>query len=231
VTVRLVACGGLDSSGGAGLDADRDAARALGADLVEVVTCRTEQDDTGVDAVEPLEGWWRGVGQGDALKFGLLPGPEHILAAAHLVRTVSVPAVVDPVIAASSGHVFLDEAGLVELRRALLAAGPVVTPNLPEAEALTGERDPEAAATRLLELGAAGVVVKGGHGEGPTVRELVLMPGASPRWLEHPRHPGRLRGTGCRFATALAVELARGACLETACERASALVAARIQGA
>jgi len=227
VTVRLVACGGIDSSGGAGLDADRDAALCLDAAFLPVATCHTEQDDHGVRAVRPIEGWWEGIGHGDALKFGLLPGPLHLRAAAELIAAATVPVVVDPVIAATSGHRFLDEEGVAELRGSVCAAGPVLTPNLPEAQELSGSTDPEVAAARLLELGARAVVIKGGHGEGEQVVELLAVPGQAVRYLCHPRIPGRLRGTGCRFASALAVSLARGASLEAACEGASALVASR----
>lgn len=225
--MRLVACGGVDPSGGAGLDADRDAAEGLGAEFLGVVTCRTDQDDAAVRSVTAVDGWWDEVPAEGALKFGLLPRPEDLHAAAELVRP---GAVVDPVVASSSGHTFWDGACIEAFRAVLLPAGPVVTPNLPEAEVLVGERDPERAAERLLELGASAVVIKGGHGEGAQVRELVWPRGGDPAWLEHPRLPGSLRGTGCRFASALALELARGASLTAACERASALVAARLQG-
>ena len=229
MTLRLVACGGVDSSGGAGLDADRDAALALGVELHQVATCHTDQDDAGVRAVRPFEGWWEEVEGGDALKFGLLPGPVHLRAAAELIGAAGVPVVVDPVIASSSGHRFLDEEGLAELRGSVCAAGPILTPNLLEAQELTGSPDPEVAAARLLKLGARAVVIKGGHGEGQIVRELVAVPGGAVRYLSHPRIPGSLRGTGCRFATALAVKLAGGAPLEAACMGASALVASRFQ--
>ncbi len=222
----LCACGGVDSSGAAGLDADRDAAEILGFPLRGVPTAWTEQDGGGVRAVKPVAGWWREVPATGPLKFGLLPGAEHIREAARLVREGTV---VDPVIAASSGHLFLDEEALVELRGTLLAAGPIVTPNLPEARILTGREEPEAAARELIAMGARGVVVKGGHAQGREVSELVLTPGGSPRRLCHPRLAGTLRGSGCRFATALAIGLARGASLEAASMAAAALVAARLR--
>ena len=225
--MRLVACGGVDPSGGAGLDADRDAAAVLGAQFHGVATCRTDQDDAAVRAVTPVDGWWDEVLPDGALKFGLLPRPEDIRAAAALVRPGTV---VDPVMASSSGYAFWDEACVEAFRGVLLPAGPVVTPNLPEAAALVGEQDPERAAARLLELGAAAVVIKGGHGEGAAVRELAWSRDGDPAWLEHPRLPGTLRGTGCRFASALALELARGAALPIACERASALVGRLLAG-
>ena len=233
--LRLTACGGVDSSCGAGLDADRDAAARLGVEITTVATAHTVQDEHavhGVTAVEPTD--W--VAQLSAtrptvVKFGLLPGASHVAAAAAWMQTTQVLAVVDPVLAASSGHRFLDAVACEVLRIELCAAGPVLTPNLPEAAALVGESalvgDDACvvAAERLLEAGARGVVLKGGHGTGPAVRELVLEPGADPVWIEHPRLPGSLRGSGCRFATALALLLAQGAPLTVAVQGASALVA------
>ncbi|MDA1265110.1 MAG: bifunctional hydroxymethylpyrimidine kinase/phosphomethylpyrimidine kinase [Planctomycetota bacterium] len=233
--LRLTACGGVDSSGGAGLDADGDAAARLGVELAKVITAHTVQDDDAVHqvtAVEPTD--W--IAQLSAtrptmIKFGLLPGAAHVAAAAAWLHATPVPAVVDPVLAASSGYRFLDAEACEVLRTALCAAGPVLTPNLNEAAALVreaalvGDDACVAAAGRLLEAGARGVVLKGGHGTGPTVRELVLEPGADPVWIEHPRLPGSLRGSGCRFATALALLLAQGAPLGAAARGASALVA------
>ncbi len=238
VTLRLVACGGIDSSGGAGLDADREVAEAMGAVFLGVATCHTDQDAREVRTVTPVDPveWVARVRDPDVLKFGLLPGVEHVRAAAALIRGVEVPVVVDPVIAATSGRVFLDAPALEVFRGELLPAGPVLTPNLAEAAALCGVEEPldaaarEAAAARLIELGASAVIVTGGHGPEPVVRELVLAPPAPPLWLEHPRHPATLRGTGCRFASALAIGLARGDDPGLATRRASALVADRIAG-
>lgn len=228
---RLVAIGGVDSSGAAGLDVDTDTARALGVDLQAVATCHTDQDERAVHRLVPVPPvrWYFQVGPADALKFGLLPGPEHLRAAARLMRRLAIPAVLDPVMAASSGHVFLDEESLEVLRREVLPTGPVLTPNLPEARVLTGLEDREAAAARLLEMGASAVVIKGGHGpETDQVRELVLSRDSAPIWLTHPRRSGTLRGTGCRFATALAAGLSAGQDLVSAVQAASAHVASLI---
>jgi hydroxymethylpyrimidine/phosphomethylpyrimidine kinase len=228
MSVRLVACGGVDSSGAAGLDVDASTARALGVDLQVVATCYTEQDHCAVRSVVPVDpaAWVEEVRPADAIKFGLLPGPGHLRAAAALIRELGIPAVVDPVVASTSGYVFLDEAALEVLREELLPAGPVLTPNLPEAQALTGLADREAAAARLLELGARAVVLKGGHGPEPDqVCELILLPDAEPIWHTHPRLPGSLRGTGCRFATALAAGLAAGDSILGATQAATTHVA------
>jgi len=245
---RVLLVGGVDSSAGAGLDADREACAEVGVEGIEIPTAHTQQDARGVqaiDAVEP-EAWLadaltQGAGVA-ALKFGLLPGIDHLAAAAALVRELRrsephLPVVLDPVIAASSGRRFLDDEALAVLRDSLLPAGPIVTPNLGEAAQLTGQplapltADPGTrvrAAGRLLELGARAALIKGGHGHEDPVRDLLLLPGRAPIWLEHPRVPGRLRGTGCRFASALAGLLARGHDLEQAALVAGRYVSRRI---
>jgi len=176
-----------------------------------------------------------------ALKFGLLPGAEHVRAAARLVGELAprTPVVVDPVLAASGGEELLDARGVEALLAELVARGVVLTPNLPEAARLSGcdlaqlEREPEArvdAARRLCAAGARAVVIKGGHDALDPVRDLVLERGAEPVWLLHARAPAlRLHGSGCRFASALAAGLARGAPPAAAARAAGEWVAALVR--
>jgi hydroxymethylpyrimidine/phosphomethylpyrimidine kinase len=250
---RLLVVAGKDSSGGAGVDADLEAARWAGASAVVVVTAETQQGPGGLvelGARRPGE-WAReaelaleaGV---DAVKIGLLPGAEHVEAAAELIRKVgggikAVPVVVDPVLAPTLGGRFLDEGGVEAFKQALIPTGCVLTPNLEEAAELTGRASsllaehPQArldAAQELMELGAAGVLLKGGHAEGELL-ELVCAPGVDPEWLSLERRSGSLRGTGCRHSTAVAVSLARGLGLLEAAGVASAWIGSLIgaQGA
>lgn len=235
---RVLILGGVDPCGGAGLDADREAAAEVGVQAVCVATAHTDQDDREVRAVGAVEpaSWSaaaRAVGEVHALKLGLLPGAEHVRAACELARGLGVVVVLDPLIASSSGYRFLDEGGLEALRAELLPVVTVVTPNLPEAAELAGQEiatpaQRVAAARRLRALGAGAVVLKGGHGGEDPVRDLVLGADGEPHWTEHPRAAGRLRGTGCRFATALAGWLARGRPLLEAAEGAGSYVARRI---
>jgi len=149
--------------------------------------------------------------------------------------------VADPVLASSSGGRFLDRESAREYLRELLPTGVVLTPNLDELAELAGAgrelvgRDlaaREAAARTLLELGAAAIVVKGGHGEEDPALDLVLERSGAPRWLEHARiHGGKVRGSGCRFASRLAAWLALGASLEKAAREASEHVLGRIRQA
>jgi hydroxymethylpyrimidine/phosphomethylpyrimidine kinase len=249
---RLLIVAGHDPSG-AGIDADLASLTELAIEPVTVVTARTDQDERGVRSIgarDPDE-WLaeartavrEGIG---ALKLGLLPGAEHVHAAAELVRELRArdgrtPIVLDPVIAASSGSRFLDERAVEAVRGELLVLGPIVTPNVPEAAELAA-LSPEdlqdsllarlEAARLLLGLGAAAVVLKGGHGSEDPVRDLVIEAGGPFRWLDHSRIAGgKLRGSGCRFATRLAARLALGGGLFESAEEAGSHVAERIRAA
>jgi len=247
---RILVLAGRDPSG-AGLDADRDALTGIAVEGLFVATAETDQDDAGVRSIgaRDPDTWLAearlaarsGV---RAVKFGLLPGSDAIENAARLVvelrQTGHVHVVLDPVIAASSGARFLDALDVEVLRGSLLGLDVIVTPNLSEAAELARvpvrELETNLAAridvARLLTgLGAAAVVLKGGHGHEDPVRDLLLEAGRAPVWFGHRRTPGgKLRGSGCRFATRLAAELALGRPLTVAARSAGEFVAARIAG-
>lgn len=234
---RVLVVAGHDPSRGAGVEADRAAATHFGAEVACVVTAWTEQDGTRVHALVPrAPEVWLAEALGalarpiDALKSGLLSSAAAVRALTALVdeltRKRPVPVVVDPVLAASGGEVFLDDAGVAALLAELLPRGVILTPNLPEAARLTGlaleglvaaRAERVRAAEHLLARGARAVVLKGGHAADDPAADLVLARAAAPAWLEHRRVPGaRLHGSGCRFASALAAGLAAGAPLEEA---------------
>lgn len=249
---RLLIVAGHDPSRGAGIDADRESARELAIEPLVVITAFTDQDDGSVRAIgarEPDE-WLREAlelarGGVDAVKFGLLPGAQHITAAAELARALRqrskppIPIVVDPVIESSSGVSFLDDAALRALRQELVVQGIVLTPNIPEAARLTGRplleltHDPERridAARELHRLGAAAVIIKGGHGTEDPIRDLIASSDGTIAWNEHPRVPGGgIRGSGCRYATRLAAELALGRSLAESAHAAGQYVARLIR--
>jgi hydroxymethylpyrimidine/phosphomethylpyrimidine kinase len=248
----ILVIAGSDSSGGAGVDADLDALSEFPVEVRSLVTAWTRQDASGVrelGAVEPAQ--WLAEARGAlsagplaALKLGLLPGVEAVRAATELIAELrassspELPVVLDPVIESSSGHRFLDEEALGQLRE-LLRWGPILTPNLPEAAALTGRElialleeptEREAAARDLLAAGAHAVLLKGGHAEESPARDLLVGRAQAATWLEHERLAGRtIRGSGCRFASALAGGLACGEALEQAAIRAGELVLARLR--
>jgi hydroxymethylpyrimidine/phosphomethylpyrimidine kinase len=244
VPTRAVACtvAGSDSGGGAGIQADLLSFAACGVHGATVVTAVTAQDTRAVHAVEPvsLELLVRQIDavaidlQPAAWKTGMLPTPEIVaVVAQRLAMHGAERVVVDPVLRATSGASLSVDAALATLRGALLPLALVVTPNWPEAAALSGLpvsslAEAEAAARAIAPLGPPFVVVTGGHGDGAEVVDIVYDAAAdSVARLAHPRVDGgsSRHGTGCSFSAALCAHLARGASVVEAAGLASSFVA------
>jgi hydroxymethylpyrimidine/phosphomethylpyrimidine kinase len=228
--------GGLEPSGRAGLLADALAVRARGGHPLAVAAAVTAQgrrsftwSPVAPALVEAQIRALRELGPIDAVKLGMLPGPGQLRAVRRALRGIGVPWVVDPVVRASSGGRL---SGLAR-REYLALAGPGVwlTPNALEAAWLLGvrriadAREARRAAELLQALGFGGVVVKGGHLGGRTVVDVLVRKGRAHafRSARLPRGPEH-RGTGCRFASALATELGRGTAAERAVGEARAVV-------
>jgi hydroxymethylpyrimidine/phosphomethylpyrimidine kinase len=163
----------------------------------------------------------------DAVKIGMLHSADTVRTVAAALRRHHLQQVVlDPVMIATSGAKLIDDAAIEVLVGELFPLAAVVTPNLDEAALLVGrplrdEADMESAARQLLERGANAVLVKGGHLAGDTVSDLLLARGAAPLWMRAPRiASGNTHGTGCTLSSAIASQLALGADLVTAVQRA-----------
>ena len=215
---------GSDSSAGAGIQADLKTFAAFGVYGLTALTAVTAQNTTGVRAVQEISteliaAQVEAVAddfQIGAVKTGMLAGVAIIEAVVEVVlRRGLRPLVVDPVMVAKSGARLLREDAVEALRQRLLPLADVVTPNLPEAQALTGRRldsiaDRIAAGRAILDLGARAVVVKGGHGEEDPVVDL-LIDRDGVREFRAPRRLTRhTHGTGCTFSAAIAAGLAWG---------------------
>jgi hydroxymethylpyrimidine/phosphomethylpyrimidine kinase len=199
---------GLDPSGGAGLLADAETVRALGARPFCVATALTVQTTRAARRYQPVdadlvrESVAALLEEEDirAVKVGMVGNAANARALAAVLPPL--PRVVDPVLAATSGAALFD--GKPEDLLAL-ARDAVLTPNIPEAEALLGG---PADASKLLALGPRAVLLKGGHLQGVPVDVLATAAGAER--FSAPRIDARARGTGCRLASAIAAGLARG---------------------
>jgi hydroxymethylpyrimidine/phosphomethylpyrimidine kinase len=237
---------GLDPSGGAGLLADAEAVRAQGARPLCVATALTAQTDLRVLCFQPVGPSFalasaRALLAAEdvrAIKIGMLGTPQMALAVADLLAEAALPAVVDPVLAASSGG-SLFRGSPEEARSAYeaLLPGAVITPNALEARLLLGREDPisspsaqEEAGRTFVARGARAALVKGGHTQGAEAVD-VLVSAAGAVHLTSPRLAGSARGTGCRLASALAAGLARGLSLEDAARAAKDFVAAYLRRA
>ncbi|HXA29757.1 MAG TPA: bifunctional hydroxymethylpyrimidine kinase/phosphomethylpyrimidine kinase [Candidatus Angelobacter sp.] len=245
---RPVACtvAGSDSGGGAGIQADLLSFAACGVHGATVVTAVTAQDTRTVHAVEPvsLEMVARQIDavaldlQPSAWKTGMLPTAAIVAVVAQRLEMHGASnVVVDPVLRSTSGAALVADAALAALRGALLPLALVVTPNWPEAAALTGLPvstldDVQAAARAIAAYGPRYVVVTGGHGgsaDAASVVDVVYDAQAdSFATLAHPRIAGgsERHGTGCSFSAALTAHLARGAAVLDAAALASEFVAA-----
>jgi hydroxymethylpyrimidine/phosphomethylpyrimidine kinase len=236
---------GSDSGAGAGIQADLKTFAALGVYGVSAITAVTAQNTRGVSAVETLSPGIVAAQiaaivddfQVAALKTGMLANSAIIGAVARVLRVSRVgPLVVDPVMVAKSGDRLLDADALDALTRDLLPLAAVVTPNLPEAEVLTGRpvrtvEEQREAARLIVGLGARAAVVKGGHADSAEIVD-VFFDGAAFTEFRAERVPGTsTHGTGCTFSAAIAAQLALGRGVLEAIPAAQAYVARAIQNA
>jgi hydroxymethylpyrimidine/phosphomethylpyrimidine kinase len=231
---RVLILAGSDSGGGAGVQADIKTVTALGGYAATAITAITVQNTLGVTGVHPIppavvEAQAAAVLDdigADALKTGMLGDVAMVEAVARVLdRAAGLPAVVDPVITAKGGAALLASEAVGAVRALLVPRAALLTPNAPEAEALTGvavatNDDLRRAGEALLKAGASAVLMKGGHVPGERVVD-VLMTARGESLFEGERLQTRhTHGTGCTLASACATGLAQGLPLEAAVARA-----------
>jgi hydroxymethylpyrimidine/phosphomethylpyrimidine kinase len=240
-TVLTIA--GSDSGGGAGIQADLKTFAALGVYGTSAITAVTAQNTIGVTAISALSADLV-IAQIEAVasdieihatKTGMLANSAIAEAVAAAIVELDLPnVVVDPVMVAKSGDRLLDDEGVRTICTELLPRALVVTPNIPEAEVLSGQRivsadDAREAARRIHGMGPSAVIVKGGHAAGDEIVDLLFD---GERFIEFrtarvsTRHT---HGTGCTFASAIAANLALGHSLTDATSRAQAYVVGAIR--
>jgi hydroxymethylpyrimidine/phosphomethylpyrimidine kinase len=230
VTPRILIIAGSDSGGGAGIQADIKTVTMLGGHAMTAITAITAQNTLGVDSVHPvptdmviaqIDAVVRDIGV-DAVKIGMIGSARTALAVAEkLAELPGVPIVFDPVMVASSGATLADDATIAAFER-LMARATVVTPNLPELDALGG--DPAA----LVAAHGCAVLVKGGHGEAPQVTDRLhsANPEDPPEieWSDPRIDSDATHGTGCTLSSAIACGLAQEWDLPEAVARARRFV-------
>lgn len=238
---------GSDSCGGAGIQADLKTFSALGVFGASAVTAVTAQNTAAVSGVSTMAADFVGLQIAacfadlpvGAVKTGMLANAEITRAVVREIqrkRDVSgspIPVIVDPVMIATSGASLLDDKATAALWQELLPLATLVTPNLPEAAALTGrpeDTDPETLGALLLESGARAVLVKGGHGKGETCRDLLVTADAATAF-DWPRTTGEFHGTGCAYSAAITALCARGHSLEVAISKSGRWLQRQIRSA
>lgn len=222
----VLAIAGSDSSGGAGIQADIKTISALGCYAASAVTAVTVQNTCGVSAVHPVPPEIVGAQIrsvcGDlplnAIKIGMVTDGHIIGAIAEAIASCQVPVVFDPVLVSSSGTPLTETQALELLRRRLIPLCFLLTPNLAEAEILSGisirtDEDRMAAGQALLSLGCRAVLIKGGHLPGNDTEDVLLTAEEPERAYRF--HGTRIiskntHGTGCTLSSAIAAYIARG---------------------
>jgi hydroxymethylpyrimidine/phosphomethylpyrimidine kinase len=236
---------GSDSGAGAGIQADLKTFAAHGVYGTSAITAVTAQNTLGVTMFEAvsadlvtaqIEAVVSDIGA-HAAKTGMLANAAIVEAVSAAVAALEVPLlVVDPVMIAKSGDPLIDQDAVGSLKTELLRQAFLVTPNIPEAEALSGvtiqrDEDRHEAARRIAALGVTAVLIKGGHFPTDDIRDLLYERG---EFIEfrHARVPGRhTHGTGCTFSAAITAQLALGRTLPDAISLAQRYVAEAIRHA
>lgn len=244
---RVLIIAGSDSGGGAGIQADIKTVSALGGYAMTAVTAITVQNTlgvTGVHAVPPktvraqIEAVMSDLGA-DTWKIGMMGSADHVRAVMEAWYAVGdgAPVILDPVMIAKGGASLLEEEAIAVIRDELMPVAAMVTPNAPEAEALTGisvrdlDGQMDAADVLVNRLGAWSALVKGGHIDGATVRDVLLTQDGY-RVFESPRIDTRAtHGTGCTLASAIAAYNSLGEELEPSVEKARAYLMEAIRNA
>lgn len=250
-TPRVLIVAGSDSSGGAGIQADIKTCAAFGVYSATAITAITAQNTVGVQRVEALSAdlvaeQMRSVLSdigADVIKIGMLANADIIKAVADVIinEAEDVMVVLDPVMVATSGDRLLEDEAIDAMKEYLIPLADVVTPNIDEAEILTGLRPVDAngliqAGERLLEMGAFAALMKGGHLEGKSITDVLVAPEGN-HIMSAPRiHSRHTHGTGCTLASAVAALLVLdkvrgGAPLEIAVREAREFVMGAIRTA
>ncbi len=244
---RVLVVAGSDSGGGAGIQADIKTVTALGGYAMTAITALTAQNTQGVFGihavpesfvVQQIDLVLDDLGA-DCIKTGMLHSAAVIDAVVTALdgERAAIPLVADPVMVAKGGTPLLESSAVAVLKRSLLPRAALITPNIPEAEHLSGQRiaspdDMRRAAAALRTLGARAVLLKGGHLGGEQVHDLLLDGDGNERMFSDRRIDTRhTHGTGCTLASAIATGLAQQMTLPAAVEHALAYVREAIRQA
>lgn len=242
----VLSIAGSDSSGGAGIQADLKTFSALGVYGTTAITAITAQNTLGVHAQHPIPAemvYNQIVAVLDDLhpsfvKIGMLSNPEIVLAVAEALSKYPLSIVLDPVMVSSSGHRLLSVEAQEVIKQKLLPMATLITPNLPEMEALTGlplstYKEKEKAARCLMNSGAKAILLKGGHEEGDVKTDILFSNSAtgiqSTLFTSETVATRNIHGTGCTLSSAITAFLARGLALEEAIVEAKKYISNAIQ--
>ncbi len=231
MTGRVLIIAGSDSSGGAGIQADIKTVTALGGYAATAITALTVQNSLGVQSIKSIEPEFVSdqmmavlddIGA-DIIKIGMLGDGAMISHVAKTIQNLSegLRIVVDPVMVAKGGASLMPDDALSVMIHELIPLAWLVTPNIPEAEALTGigitgSDDMAMAGAKIRAMGAQNVLVKGGHLEGDDLVDMLVTEGGFTSYESRRIDTKNTHGTGCTLASAIATLVALGQALPTA---------------
>lgn len=222
---QVLTIAGSDSGGGAGIQADIKTFQERGAYGLSILTAVTAQNTLGVQSVHPLplsmvRDQWASIFNDfsvSAMKTGMLVNGDYMELFSELYSEFThIPLVIDPVMIAKGGHSLMEEKGIQVMKEKLVPLAHVITPNIPEAEALTdtkidSKESMVKAANQLQALGSKNVVIKGGHAlDKEKAEDLLLLENKETLWLSSERMDTKnTHGTGCTFSACIAAELSK----------------------
>ncbi|AZO32024.1 MULTISPECIES: hydroxymethylpyrimidine/phosphomethylpyrimidine kinase [unclassified Mesorhizobium] len=241
---HVLVVGGSDSSGGAGIARDIETISSIGVRTCLAVTALTVQTHEAVMEIHPSQprlvaDQMRAALQANevaAVKIGMLATAEIIVAVAAVLReNPQVPAILDPVLASTSGRTLLEAGATAVMKRNLMPLCRLVTPNLIELALLVGSElavDDDGALLQgheLLAAGAQALLIKGGHASGPRSTDILLRHDQEPIRFDTPRLATSMRGTGCMLASAIAAHMANASPLEDGVREGKLFVFGKLQ--
>ncbi|TAH33915.1 MAG: bifunctional hydroxymethylpyrimidine kinase/phosphomethylpyrimidine kinase [Alphaproteobacteria bacterium] len=234
---RVLIIAGSDSSGGAGIQADIKTVTALGGYAMTAITALTAQNTLGVTGIHPVPADFlhlqiaaclNDIGA-DTIKTGMLHSAEVITTIVESLHNCKAPLVVDPVMIAKGDAPLIQQAAIQSLQSDLLPLAALVTPNIPEAEILSGinirnKTDMQHAAKAILKHGPKAVLIKGGHLDSGLITDILLTDSHMLEYTNPRIETRHTHGTGCSLASAIATGLAQGKKLKDAVEIANQYV-------
>ncbi len=229
---KILIIAGSDSSGGAGIQADIKTISSLGSYAMTAVTAITVQNTKGVKSVIPIPAkeikdqiiYTAKDIRPDAIKIGMLNTPEVVIKVIEALKIIRVKKIIlDPVMVAKGGSKLISDKAIQILKKNLIKKVSLITPNIPEAEILTGvkiynKEDMIFAANRLINLGAKNVLIKGGHLKTQKVEDIFLNKSDFRVFASLRYNTKNTHGTGCTLSSAIATFFSCGKTIKKACE-------------
>ena len=235
---KILIIAGSDSSGGAGIQADIKTVTALGSYAMTAITAVTIQNTTGVKSIVPIvpkeissqiEFTSKDI-KPDAIKIGMLHSTKVIKSVIHSLDIINVKKIIlDPVMVAKGGAKLIDNKAIRLLKDQLIKKVSLITPNIPEAEVLTGikiktKEDMIFAASILIRLGAKNVFIKGGHLHSKIVHDIFVNKKEIKIFKNRRIATSNTHGTGCSLSSAISTFFSCGKTLKKSCELATKYV-------